>query len=238
MNLTRALEVALPDIPARKLADTPLRMDPGATSQEHIEEGARIVRIYIPSARGMYTLTPDQWALAQLFDGERSYEEIAELYSQDHGDQYDAESVREFAESLEANEFWYKTPQEKNIQLLQLTREERKKKQQQKSKSVWADLSDVNFPAFNPDRFLTWFYGYTKFVYTPWFTAITLVGFAAAAVITVTHFNEIWRDTLDFYNFSNKTWGDVFALYTLGLGVVAIHEFAHAHTCKHYGGRV
>jgi putative peptide zinc metalloprotease protein len=237
MNLTRALEVALPDIPARKLAESYPRLDPGTSSREHIEDGAPIVRVYIPSSKGMYTLTPDQWALAQLFDGQRSYEEISELYSQDHGNLYDEEGVREFAEELEANEFWYKTSQEKNMQLLQMSREERKKKQQQ-VKSIWADLSDVNFPAFNPDRFVTWAHERTKFFYTTWFTVVTLIGFAISGVVTITHWNQIWSDTLDFYNFSNKTWGDVFALYTLGMVVVAVHEFAHAHACKHFGGRV
>ncbi len=236
MNLTRALEVALPDIPARKLAETCPRMDPGASSREHLEDGQRIVRIYIPASRGMYTLTPEQWELAKLFNGERSYGEIAETYSQEFGNFYDEESVRQFAEDLESNEFWYKTPREKNIQLMKQSVEERRKKL--KTKSRWADLSDVNFPAFNPDRFLTWFYGYTKFIYTPWFTVLTVLGFLLSGALTVTHWNEIWRDTVDFYNFSNKTWGDVFALYTLGMAVVAIHEFAHAHACKHYGGRV
>lgn len=236
MNLTRALEVALPDIPARKLAEACPRMDPGASSREHLEEGQRIVRIYIPASRGMYTLTPEQWELAQLFNGERSYEQIAEVYSQEHGNLYDEQGVREFSEDLEANEFWYKTPREKNIQLMKQSVEERRKKL--KTKSRWADLSDVNFPAFNPDKFLTRFYSFTKFVYTPWFTALTLIGFAVSAGLTITHWSQIWQDTVDFYNFSNKTWGDVFALYTLGMAVVAIHEFAHAHACKHYGGRV
>jgi putative peptide zinc metalloprotease protein len=236
MNLTRALAVALPDIPARKLAETCPRMDPGASSREHLEDGQRIVRIYIPASRGMYTLTPEQWELAKLFNGERSYEEIAETYSQEFGNFYDEESVRQFAEDLESNDFWYKTPREKNILLMKQSVEERRKKL--KTKSRWADLSDVNFPAFNPDHFLTWFYGYTKFIYTPWFTVLTILGFLLSGALTVTHWNEIWRDTVDFYNFSNKSWGDVFALYTLGMAVVAIHEFAHAHACKHYGGRV
>jgi putative peptide zinc metalloprotease protein len=236
MNLTRALEVALPDIPARKLEETCPRMDPGASSREHLEDGQRIVRIYIPASRGMYTLTPEQWGLAQLFNGERSYEEIAETYSQEFGNFYDEAGVRQFAEDLESNDFWYKTPREKNILLMKQSVEERRKKL--KTKSRWADLSDVNFPAFNPDRFLTWFYGYTRFIYTPWFTILTLIGFALSGILTVTHWSAIWRDTVDFYNFSNKTWGDVFALYTLGMAVVAIHEFAHAHACKHYGGRV
>src|SRR5579859_2672442 len=145
MNLTRALEVALPDIPARKLAESYPRLDPGTTFREHIEGGKPVVRIYVPSIGGMYTFEKDEWELTQLFNGRRSYEEIAELYSQQNGIQYDVETVREFAASLESSDFWYKTPQEKNIQLMQLSREERRKKLQQK-KSIWADLSDVDFP--------------------------------------------------------------------------------------------
>ena len=43
---------------------------------------------------------------------------------------------------------------------------------------------------------------------------------------------------MEFYNFSNRTWSDVAILYLLVLCVTAIHEFAHAHACKHYGARV
>ncbi len=96
----------------------------------------------------------------------------------------------------------------------------------------------VIFPAFNPDRFLTWFYGWTNWMYTPWFTVLTLMVFALGLGISIAHWSEIGRDTIEFYNFTNKTWGDVIALYILGMFVVAVHEFGHAHACKHYGGRV
>jgi putative peptide zinc metalloprotease protein len=236
MNLTRALKVALPEIPARTIAGGYPRLDPGTTFREHIEDGKQVVRIYVPSAGGMYTFQPRDWQLAQLFNGARSYEEIAELFSQQSGIQYDAETVREFAGDLEAGEFWYKTLQEKNILFLQQSLEERRKKLMVRSK--WADLSEVTFPAFNPDRFFTWVYRYTSFIYTPWFTVLTMIGFAISVGITITHWHEIGRDTVEFFNFANRTWGDVFALYTLGMFVVATHESAHAHACKHYGGRV
>jgi putative peptide zinc metalloprotease protein len=236
MNLTRVLNNALPDIPAHSLSQRYPRMDPGATYREHIEDGELVVRIYVPSAEGMFTFPVSSWNLAQLFDGVRSYEEIAEIYSQEIGTEYDANSVREFAGDLEAGGFWYKTQQEKNILLLQQSADERRKSV--KARSKWADLSDVTFPAFNPDGFLTWLYGKTKFFYTPWFTVLTLIAFAFCAELTITHWREIGRDTLEFYNFSHKSWGDVFALYTLGMVVVAVHEFAHAHACKHYGGHV
>ena len=93
MNLTRALEVALPDIPARKLAESTPRLDPGTTFREHDEGGKCMVRIYVPSVFGMYSLEKSEWELVRLFDGKRSYEEIAELYSQQNAVQYDADRV-------------------------------------------------------------------------------------------------------------------------------------------------
>src|SRR5215831_11577346 len=236
MNLVRALEVALPDIPARKLAESYPRMDPGITFREHVEDGKPVMRLYVPSNGCMYTFEKSEWELAQLFDGQRSYEQIAQLYSQRKEIQYDAETVREFAAGLESSSFWYKTAQEKNIQLLKLSREERKKKLRTKSK--WADLSDVTFPAFNPDRVVTWVHNKTRFIYTPWFSVLSLLGVLISAGITVANWPEIWQDTLDFYTFSKRTWMDLVSLYTLGMFVVAVHEFAHAHACKHYGGRV
>jgi len=235
MNLTRALEVALPDIPARKLAESTPRLDPGTTFREHVENGERIARVYVPASRGMYTLTPGQWALAQLFNGERSYEEIAKLYSQQGGVQYDAETVRNFAADMESSEFWYKTPLEQNIQLMRLSMEERKKRV--KTKSIWADLSDVNFPAFNPDRAVTWVHDKTRFIYTAWFTIVSVIAVSISTGITVAHWPQIGQDSLNFYLW-RRTWMDVFYIYTLGMLTVALHEFAHAHACKHFGGRV
>ncbi len=236
MNLTRALDVALPDIPARTIAERCPRLDPGTTFREHMEDGKPMVRIYVPTVGLMYRLPYQNWRLAQLFDGKRSYEEIAHLYSQETGVQYDPEEIREFAAELEAGGFWYKTALEKNILLMQQSAEERRKKLQGRRK--WGDLSLIFFPAFNPDRFLTWLYKHTKFMYTAWFTVITIIAFAVTAGINITHWSEIGRDTLQFYNFKEKTWGDILYFYALFMIIVAVHEFAHAHACKHYGGRV
>jgi hypothetical protein len=127
MNLTRALDVALPDIPARTIAERYPRLDPGTTFREHIEDGEPIVRVYIPSSGFMFKLLPAQWSLAQLFDGNRSYSKVAELYSQRMAEFYDEQSVSEFASELKSAGFWYQTPQEKNVLLLLQSKEERRK---------------------------------------------------------------------------------------------------------------
>jgi len=236
MNLNQALNVALPEIPARTLAQRYPRLDPDVTFKEHLQDGELVVRIYAPSTGLMYTLPEKNWSLIRLFDGKRTYEEIAALYSAQNGVQYDAEQVREFAGELEASDFWYKTTQERNILLMQQSAEDRQKAL--KVKGRYADISMILFPAFNPDRVITRLYGWTVWIYTPWFTMLTLLAFAFAAGLTISHWSEIGRDTVQFYNFTDKTWGDVAVLYILGMVVVTFHEYAHAHTCKHYGARV
>jgi len=236
MNLTRALNVALPDIPAREILHRVPRIEPGVTFREHVEDGERIVRVYFPSTGLMYRLSWGQWNLARLFDGKRSYAAIAELYSRETGQSYDEQAVYEFASDLQSAGFWYRTEQEKNVLLLLQSKEERKK--QLKAKNPFSDLSMITFPAFNPDGFLNWLYPRTRFLYTRWFTVLTLLAFAFSLAITLSHWSEIGRDTVEFYNFTDKTAADIAVLYVLGIFVVAVHEFAHAHACKHAGGRV
>jgi putative peptide zinc metalloprotease protein len=236
MNLTRALDVALPDIPAREILQRVPRIEPSATFREHMEDGERIVRVYFPSTGLMYRITWAQWSLARLFDGNRSYATIAELYSQQMGTFYDEQTIFEFASELQTAGFWYQTPQEKNVLLLLQSKEERR--QNLKAKSRYSDLSMITFPAFNPDGFLNWLYPKTRFIYSKWFTALTSGAFLFTLGLTLSHWSEIGRDTLEFYKFADKTFADIVVLYLLGIFVVAVHEFAHAHACKHAGGRV
>lgn len=236
MNITRALNAALPEIPARTLALRCPRIDPDLVAREHLEDGQPVVRVYVPSAESMFKFPRQNWALIQLFDGRNDYDEIAALFSQQSGHRYSTPEIREFAEELDAMEFWYRTAQEKNIALMQKSAEERRNLQ--KKKSRYGDLSLMLFPAINPDKFITWIYRYTRFFYTGWFTLLTLCAFGFTAGITITHWSEIGRDTLEFYNFADKTWLNVAQFYLLAVFVLGLHEMGHGHACKHYGGRV
>ena len=108
-------------------------------------------------------------------------------------------------------------------------------------RSKWADLSEVTFPAFNPDKFFTWLNPYTEFIYTPWFTVLTLIAFRHQRW---NHHHPLAGNRTRYGGVltisPTKTRGDVFMIfYTLGMFfVVAVHEGAHAHACKHFGGRV
>lgn len=237
MNLTRVLDVALPELPARVISERAPRMAADVVFKEHIEDGKPIVRALVPGQEAMFRFPKANWELAQLFDGNRSYQEIASLYSAQTGAKYSVDEVREFAASLEADGFWYKTAQEKNILLMQKDAQKRRKALKAK-KSKWGDLAQVTFPAVNPDKFLTGIHKYTSFVYTWWFTALTLAVFTIMMGITIAFWGDIGRDTLHFFNFTQKTWADLAVFYIATVVAACWHEIGHGHACKHYGGRV
>jgi putative peptide zinc metalloprotease protein len=236
MNLTRALEVALPEIPARLMAQSCPRLHPDVVFKEHIVEGRPLVRIYVPGVDAMYNLAPQTWELVRFFDGQRNFEQLAEAYTRETGKAVSVEDVHGLADDLESLHFWYKTPREKNIALMQLSADERRSALKRKNR--WSNLAFIKFPAFNPDNFLVWLEARIRFVFTWWFTLITLVAFAGMVAIFVLHWSEVGRDTLQFFDFTDKTWLDVAAFWGITAVLGAIHETAHGVTCRHFGGRV
>jgi putative peptide zinc metalloprotease protein len=235
MNITQALNVALPELPARLLSERPPRVHPEVVFKEHLEEGVFVVKVFVPGVDAMFTFPPASWKLIQLFDGQRSYWEVAERYSEETGTAYSEETVREFAAEIAGMNFWYLTPQEKNIRLLQKTADERRRMEK---KNQWGDLSTIKFPAVNPDRFLVWLYSRLSFLYKPWGVALSFLAFAFTAVIFITHWNEIGRDTLEVYNFADKGWFDIAVFWIVASILCCIHELAHGLTCTHYGAPV
>jgi putative peptide zinc metalloprotease protein len=237
VNLTRVLNVALPEIPARVLGDKPPRFPPDVIWKEHIEDGQPIVRVVVRGVNSMFRFPPANWELAQFFDGTRSYQEIGDAFAAKTNTLCSEDDVREFAQSLEEINFWHRTAQERNILLMQKDAQKRRK-MLKATKSKWGDLAEITLPAFNPDKYLAWLYNRTYWIYTWWFTALTLIFFGVMIAITVTHWSEIGRDTLLFYNFTEKTWGDLAVFWIATLVAMCWHETAHGHATKHYGGNV
>src|ERR1700687_1523829 len=139
MNLTRALEVALPEIPARMIAQSCPRLHPDLVFKEHIVDGRPTVRVFVPGVDAMFNLAPQTWELVRFFDGQRSYEQVAEAYAKETGKLISLDEVHEVADDFESIEFWYKTPREKNILLMQQSADERRDALKKKKK--FADLA-------------------------------------------------------------------------------------------------
>jgi putative peptide zinc metalloprotease protein len=236
MNILEALEVALPDLPTTTAQRRFPKADPRVISKEHIEQGIRVVLAKMPGAEVYLRFTPEHFQLFQLFDGERSYKQIADLMLSQTNIAFSEEDVREFAAGLEGQgELFYKTPLEKNITLSQKMSTERKKR----GRFYVADITDFALYVWpNADDYLTTLQPYLEFIYTTWFTLLTLFMFGIMAWMWADKFGEIWSDSFAFYNFTSKTTWDLVEFWFLFGAMAFFHETAHGLTCKHFGARV
>ena len=135
MNIVEALNVALPEMPERLMRQKRVpKMDPRLVGREHISDGVPEVRVLIPDTHQYYILPPRDWELLQLFDGARTYEEIAGLFTARTGIAASGDWVAEFATGNAEAAFWSKTLQEKNAHFREELAEKRRARTPNKSK--------------------------------------------------------------------------------------------------------
>ncbi len=237
MNLSEALDAALPEMPKTRLARSrPPCLDPDLIIREDTLNGEPIVGVLKREKRNFFRFTPSQWEIVQLFDGVRSFDEIAELYTQQTGVPIASADVQGFAESMEQEDFWYKTPQEKNLAMSQKLLNRRGRLAGRKSK---LNLAHMTFSGWDPDRYLTWLDNAVgDIIYSPWSVLAVVLLFAFEAVVFIAKWSTMGPDIVLYYNFTKKTFVDVLQFYMLFLALGFIHETAHGLTCKHYGGQV
>lgn len=234
MNIIRTLDMALPEIRERRVQQVLPRMEPTLVAREHVEEGVLKIFVLKPKTGGFYRLTPEQWQLLQLFDGKRSFQEIAAKYSEISGEECSEEQVRDFSDALAGTDMIHRTALESNAVLLETLEQQRKKRR----KSKWGELSEVNIAAWDPDAFLTRLYPYIKFLFSAEFNLFGLVMVGIMAVIFLGHWNMIWHDTIEFYTLTDKGLVDFITVWILFSFVAFFHETAHGCTVKHFGGGV
>jgi putative peptide zinc metalloprotease protein len=236
MNLSEALDAALPEIPRTRLSrKNPPRVDPDLIIREDVTDGEPIVAVYQRSTANLMRLKPTQWQLACLFDGVRTYEDISAAFQAKTGVPLGAEDVRTFAENMDEGGFWYKNPQEKNIAMNEKLAAQRSRRARGSSINV----AHISFSAWDPDRYLTQLdQKIGKYVYNRWMTVATVLLFLFEAVVFIAKWNLIGPDISVYYDFSKKTFSDLVEFWLLLFLIGFLHETSHGLTCKHFGGEV
>lgn len=237
MNIVRALDAALPELPERLTRRDKPKLDPRVIAREHMQDGRPIVLTKLPGTSSILRFIPEQWKLIQLFDGNRSYGEIAELSPETTGLAFSEDDVRELASFLyDETDFICKTPLEKNIILKEELRGQRRKRRKRFRVPDFTDIPIKEWP--NADRYMSWLYPKVKFFFRPGVVLLTLCLFAVMVWMWADKFGEIWRDSFEFFNFTTKSGSDLFEFWFLFGALALFHESAHGLTCKHFGGDV
>jgi putative peptide zinc metalloprotease protein len=236
MNIVRALDVALPELPERVIRRSPPKLDPKVLSKEHIENGRPVVVAKMPGTEFVFRFSPIQWRLIQMFDGVRSHAVVVEDFARETGTLISEEDVKDLASYLQDNsQLLYKTPIEQNITLQQELRSSRKKRGRLQVK----DFSDITIKVWhNADHYITWLYPKLRFLFTPWFVWTSLGMFVLMSWMWAERFGEIWNDSFAFYNFAQKSGADLLEFWFLFGAMAAIHETAHGLTGKHFGATI
>lgn len=237
MNLSEALDAALPEIPRTRLARSrPPQLDPDLIVREDVLDGEPFVGVLQRGKGNFFRFPPSQWQLALLFDGVRSYQEIADLYTETTGASLDATDVRLFAENMEESDFWFKTAQEKNLALSEKLVARRSRRANQKSK---INVAHISFSAWDPDNYLGWLdRAIGDFLYSRWCVLAVLLLFVFEATVFIAKWSVIGPDAVLYYNFADKSLLDFVQFWLLILVLGFFHESAHGLTCKHFNGEV
>ena len=236
MNIVRALDVALPDLPERVVRQSPPRLDSRVIAKEHIEKGDPVVLVKMPGSELVFRFSPIQWKLIQMFDGVRTHSQIAEVFQEQTGNFVSEDDVRELASYLQSESpLFVKTAVEKNITLQQELRASRKKR----SRFKITDFSDITIKTWNnADAYITWLYPKLRFLFTPWFVWTSIGMFIVMGWMWADRFGEVWSDSFAFYNFTEKSGKDLLEFWFLFGAMAAIHETAHGLTGKHFGATI
>ena len=237
MNLSEALDAALPEIPRARLSrKNPPRLDPDLIIREDTTDGEPIVAVYQRSTANLLRMKPTQWQLASLFDGVRSYEDISQAFEKETGIPLAEEEIRTFAENMDEDGFWYKDPQEKNIAMNEKLAAQRSRRA---SGQASFNVVHMSFSAWDPDRYLTMLdRKIGKYVFNRWMVLAAVGMFCFEIIVFITKWNVIGPDIPVYYNFSKKSFGDLVEFWWMLMAIGFIHESSHGLTCKHYGGEV
>ena len=237
MNLSEALDAALPEIPRTRLSrKNPPRVDPDLIIREDVTDGEPIVAVYQRSTANLMRLKPTQWQLARLFDGVRTYEDIAAAFEAETGIPLSADEARTFAENMDESGFWYKDPQEKNIAMNEKLAAQRSRRVQSGSSF---NVAHISFSAWDPDQYFTRLdQKIGKYVYNRWMVVGAVLLFVFEVAVFVAKWNVLGPDIPAYYDFGNKTFSDLLQFWVLLMVIGFVHESAHGLTCKHYGGEV
>ena len=236
MNIVRALEVALPELPERIVRQNPPKLHPSVIAKEHIERGQPVVLVKMPGSELVFRFQPVQWRLVQLFDGSHSYEEIAALSQEHAGVAVSADDLRELGSFLQNDTpLMYKTAVERNMALQEELRSSRKKRRRFQG----LDFTDIRVKTWDDaDHYITWLYPKLRFMFTPWFVWSSVGLFILMGWMWADRFGEIWADSFAFYDFTSKSGQDLLEFWFLFGAMAAIHETAHGLVGKHFGATI
>lgn len=208
-----------------------LRMRKDLRVSEQTHQGVRQWVLKDPLSSRYYRLGPQQFAVLELLDGQRSLSQIKDALRKRFPQLAATHSqLQTLVTQLHRSGVVTSETLGQGEQLL--TRFRRQQHQQRIAKllSVFA----IRLPGVDPERFLTATYRWFRWIYHPVAVA-ACVAMMVAALLTILidfdHFLSRMPAFHEFFGGGNLVW----MMFALAVAKV-VHELGHGLTCKHFGG--
>ncbi|MBY0227987.1 MAG: hypothetical protein K2W96_01770 [Gemmataceae bacterium] len=210
-----------------------IRLRPDLAIEEHRYEGRTFHIVKDPVSLRYYRLKDNERFLLRFLDGDSTLEEAQKEYEREYRpERLKLEDLEAFAQQLVQAGLALSDSPRAGAQLY----ERRAKRKRTEFLQAITNILYIKIPVFDPDRILTRMLGWTGFIFSTWFFALSCLFMFSAIMLVATHFDTFRRKLPDYHEFfSFKT-----AIYLwISLGVVkVIHEFGHGLSCKRFGGEV
>ncbi|MGB8168847.1 MAG: biotin/lipoyl-binding protein, partial [Chthoniobacteraceae bacterium] len=213
----------------------PLRKDLVVTQQRY--EGRTYYVVKDPISLQYFRMTDEDYFLATLFDGRRTFGQVREEYQRRFPHvrlEYTPDEVNErvlrFANDLAMLQFL-------SVQGVRLkARYDAAKKQKKKKGGLYALANQVfffRFSLFDPDKI---FGAMARPFWWIWTKQAMWISIAIIALATVVFFQH--AEGLDQALANIFHWENIALMWVTTILIKSVHELGHGLTCKHFGGEV
>ena len=210
------------------------RMQPGLTYVEQTSEGTVSYVVKDPVKLRYFRFGAMEAWLMRRMDGTRTVQQIAEELAEEQGVTAGATAVESFVARLKEMGLAQRTAAERRAVLAEALRRERRMKLSGHGNT----LLRMRFSMGDPDVLFDRWVDRLSFFWTRWFAVVSMVAFAAYALVVAGHWSEFTAGVFSMYDPSFYSLGTIVVLYASVAVIILIHELGHGLTCKHFGGEV
>jgi putative peptide zinc metalloprotease protein len=225
------MNTELLDNPAERRKQVRLKVRPDLHITEQKYEGKTFHVVKDPVCLRYYRFNKQEYYVFHLFDGEHTMEDVRKRFEDEFKPhRLEFQDLESFARQLVTAGLVQHEAVGTGKHLFQ----RRAKQRRLKRIAAVTNILYWKIPVFDPDRILTWMYGWLWWIFTWPFFAASVGLMLAAAFHVLVHFQAFYDKMPQYEEF--------FAFHTvlymwISLGIVKIiHEFGHGLSCKAFKG--
>ncbi|KPL00819.1 MAG: hypothetical protein AMJ91_03045 [candidate division Zixibacteria bacterium SM23_73_3] len=175
-----------------------------------------------PITQKFFRIKEFEYFITQKLNGETPPEQIALSFEAHFNIRLPLDTLEKFIQRLESLGFLESEISERELARLQYQK-----------RALPGKLLFIKLKGFDPDRLLNRMIRFTRFIFTPYFLFFSLFIIFLATAITISSWADLGYSFSGIFKIATifKIWIAIFL-------VVVLHEFAHALTCKYFGGEV